>query len=108
MKDAEKVETEDGLIDVFTFMGWKFDYGNSARDQSKCPHCGVSSKRGRAIDEEDEVDFEYMGEKRLNTDYVAHCWKCLKCECRLWYHLRMQDVSDVPVTKLNKPRGRGR
>lgn len=93
-------------IEPFTFKGWMFGLGNSARDQRCCPHCGTLSKRGGAIDEEEEDMFDYLGEKQLNEKWVAHCFVCLACGGKLWYHVA--HVPDVPVTKLNVPRGRGR
>ena len=67
----------------FTFKNHNYTYGDSARVQSKCPHCENSSSNGYCWSVEDEA---FIGAYKLNEYQMALCFECPLCHEKFFYH----------------------
>ena len=63
----------------FIFKGHEYTYRDSARDQSRCPHCGNQTADGRCWKEKSA---EYIG----TTTDIFVCFECPKCFEKFFYH----------------------
>lgn len=90
----------------FTFKEHKYTYYDSARDQSRCPHCNQQTNALRMIDPIKDIDkFEFIGFKQLSDDECAVCFECLECGNKLFYHQDLiftQQQLDIEYPELKE------
>lgn len=66
----------------FIFKEHEYTFNDSARNQSKCPHCDYSSKS----DCWQKDDDGYIGCKNFNNGILALCFECPNCHENFYFH----------------------
>jgi hypothetical protein len=96
-KDPGEKEALDNLskkfantIYTFDFNGHHYTYNDSARNQSRCPHCDAICKNTLWNKKDDKKAF--IGTAHLNSDIYAHCFECPKCFEKFYYHVTKNDL----------------
>ena len=79
----------------FIFKGHQFTLKDSARDQTRCPHCNERSSDGNLWK---ITDKSFIGKHKLNDIEYALCFECPKCFEKFYYHQEIQDV-DRQISK---------
>ena len=74
----------DKKVYDFIFKEHHYTINDSARNQSKCPHCDYDSRGSMWDRKEDKKDF--IGINKISDNQFLYCFECPNCFGKFFYH----------------------